>query len=52
VVLDGVTDPPPSGDAYFGQGSEQLSTVVELTEDQAVDLVIEFSNEDAVTLAG
>ena len=52
VVLDGVTDPPPLGDAFFGQGSEQISTVVELAEDQAVDLVIEFSNEDAVTLAG
>ncbi len=52
VVLDGVTAPPPLGDAFFGQGSEQMSTVVELAEDQVVDLVIEFSNEDAVTLAG
>ena len=39
VVLDGVTDPPPPGDAFFGQGSEQIATVVELREDQAVDVV-------------
>ena len=52
VVLDGVSDPPPPGDTFFGQGSEQMTAVVELVDDQPVDVVIELSNEGAVTLAG
>ena len=50
VALDGVSDPPPPGDAMFGQGSEQMSTTLELTEDTPVGLVIELSNEGAPTL--
>jgi len=43
VVLDGITERPPRGDAFFGLGSIEMSTEVELTAGQRVELIVEFS---------
>lgn len=47
IVLDGVTDPPPIGDALFGAGSEQIEATIELVAGKPVELTIELSNDDA-----
>jgi beta-glucosidase len=47
VVLDGVTNPPPPGDALFGAGSEQIEATIELVAGKPVELTIELSNDQA-----
>lgn len=47
VVVDGVTDPPPPGEAIFGMGSKQVEGVVDLRAGEPVELVIELANDDA-----
>ncbi|MCU1377199.1 MAG: beta-glucosidase [Acidimicrobiales bacterium] len=47
VVVDGVTDPPPPGQALFGMASEQIDGTVELVAGKPVELVIELSNDGA-----
>ncbi|MCU1374017.1 MAG: beta-glucosidase [Actinomycetia bacterium] len=47
VVVDGVTDPPPPGQALFGMGSEQVDGTIELEAGKPVELVIELSNQGA-----
>jgi len=43
VVLDGVANPPPPGGTdFFGMGSQDLVTVVQLSVGVPVDLVVEF----------
>jgi beta-glucosidase len=47
VVLDGVTSPPPAGDALFGAGSAQIEVTIDLVAGKPVELAVELSNESA-----
>ena len=47
VVLDGVTDPPPRGEALIGLVSEEITAGVELTAGEPVEVVVECSSEGA-----
>lgn len=42
VVLDGIAETPPRGEAFFGLGSVEQLAIVELEADRTVDVVIEF----------
>lgn len=42
VILDGITDPPPRGDAFFGMGSAERVVEIELDTTRAYDLVVEY----------
>lgn len=42
VVIDGITEPPPRGDAFFALGSVEVHAEVDLVAGQAVDLTVEF----------
>ena len=50
VVLDGLGQPLPSGEAFFGMGSEEITADVELVAGQPVDLLIEYASTDAMIL--
>lgn len=41
VVLDGVAEPPPPGDAYFGLGRQEVGVEVDLDAERGHDLVVE-----------
>jgi beta-glucosidase len=43
TVIDGFTDPPPRGDAFYGFGSVEVEAPVELVAGATVDVVIEHS---------
>src|SRR5205085_10343625 len=43
VVLDGVTDPPPAGDEFFGAGSQEIGADLDLTAGQTVAITVEFT---------
>ncbi len=52
VVLDGFTNhPPPGGNDFFGQASQDLVADVSLEKDVPVDLVVEYAFSDT-SLAG
>jgi beta-glucosidase len=52
VVLDGFTNrPPPGGNDFFGQASQDLVTDVHFEKDVPVDLVVEYAFTDT-SLAG
>jgi len=42
VVIDGVAERPPRGEAFFGYGSEELTATVDLQADVPVDVVVEY----------
>ena len=46
VIIDGIADPAPRGLEYFGNGSEEMSTTVELVAGQPHQLVVEFRRVD------
>ncbi|MDH3704759.1 MAG: glycoside hydrolase family 3 C-terminal domain-containing protein [Acidimicrobiia bacterium] len=50
VVVDGMTEPLPRGESFFGMGSVEATAGVELTAGQSVELVIEYSSTDAMLL--
>src|SRR5437763_1118607 len=52
AVPDGGTDRPPLGDEFFGAGSQELSTEVELTAGQALEIAVEFSTAGSGYLTG
>jgi beta-glucosidase len=52
VVLDGITTPPPPGEAFFGLGSSEIDATVELAENQTVDVVIEFTAVGGLSIRG
>jgi beta-glucosidase len=52
VVLDGITETPPRGDAFFGLGSIELDAEVELTQGQTVEVVVEFSAGSGTGIRG
>ncbi len=43
TVIDGFTDRPPRGTAYFGMGSIEVEAPVDLVAGRPVDVVLEFS---------
>ena len=43
TVLDGFTDPPPRGSAFFGMGSVEVGATVDLEAGRPVDVAVEFS---------
>ena len=47
VVLDGVTDPAPRGEEFFGQGSQEIAAMVDLTVGRTHEVVIEYSTRGA-----
>lgn len=52
VVLDATEGDYERGSAFFGMGSVEIPASIELEEGTPVEVVVEFSNRDAVLLAG
>ncbi len=52
IVLDGISEPPPQGEAFFGMGSIEIEAIVSLSADKPVELTVEFSSEKSVFLHG
>jgi beta-glucosidase len=52
VVLDGIADPPPSGEAFFGMGSIELEASLSLVDGEPVDLVVEYTSEHSSFMHG
>jgi beta-glucosidase len=52
VLIDGFTDPPPSGAGFFGLGSEEVRVEVELTAGTEVSVVVEYSAQLSHVLHG
>ncbi|MEQ8842816.1 MAG: glycoside hydrolase family 3 N-terminal domain-containing protein [Acidimicrobiales bacterium] len=52
VVIDATQGDVPSGTAYFGFGSAEIPGPLELRAGVPVEVVVEFSNRDAVLLGG
>ncbi len=52
VVLDGVTETLPRGEAFFGRGSIEIEATVELTAGQPVEMVVEFASDKGSFLQG
>jgi beta-glucosidase len=52
VVIDGVADPMGPGEEFFGFGSAERSSVVEMRAGEAVDVVLEWTSEGASFLGG
>jgi len=52
VLLDGVSDPPPPGQALSGLGSEEIAATVELVAGRPYQLVIEYSSRHTTVLRG
>ena len=52
VLLDGFTDPPPLGEAFFGMGSVEVEARVALVAGEAVEVVVEYSSADGAFLSG
>ena len=51
-VLDGITDPPGQGEAFFGLGSEEITAQVHLEAGEPVSIVVEYSSEGAFMFRG
>ena len=52
TLIDGISDPIPSGEAFFGLGSEEVSVPLVLNRGETVELVVEYSSEGSVALCG
>ena len=52
TLIDGITNPIPSGEAFFGLGSEEVSVPLKLNSGETVELVVEYSSEGSVSLCG
>jgi beta-glucosidase len=52
VVLDGITDPPPMGQEFFGLGSQEVEAAVALEAGTTVELVVEYSSQLSQFLHG
>jgi beta-glucosidase len=52
VLLDGVTDPPPVGESFFGLGSAEIAADVTTQAGRPIELVLEYSSEGAAVLRG
>ena len=51
-VIDGITDPPPPGEAFFGLGSAEMSAEVHLAAGHPVRITVEYSSEGAFMFRG
>ncbi len=51
-LLDGVTDPPPPGESFFGLGSAEIAATVDVAAGATVELVVEYSSEGSAVLRG
>jgi beta-glucosidase len=52
MVLDGVTDPPGPGTEFFGMASAELEATVELYAGAAVEVVVEFAEQNGFFMRG
>jgi beta-glucosidase len=52
VVLDGISDPPPPGQEFFGLGSQEVEAPVSLVAGTTVSLLLEYSAEHSQFLHG
>ncbi|MBC8195243.1 MAG: glycoside hydrolase family 3 protein [Acidimicrobiia bacterium] len=52
VILDGITDPPGRGEAFFGLGSDEITAELSLDEGVPVGIVVEYSSEGAFMFRG
>jgi len=52
TLIDGISDPLPSGEAFFGFGSEEASVPLMLNCEETVELVVEYSSEGSIFLCG
>jgi beta-glucosidase len=52
VVLDGIARPPGPGTEFFGMGSAELETTVDLVAGESVELVVEFAEQDGFFMRG
>ncbi len=52
VVVDASEGEVPPGTAYFGFGSDEIPGTVDLVAGTPVEVVVEYSNRDAVLLSG
>jgi beta-glucosidase len=52
VAIEGMDDPPPPGESFFGLGSAEMAVEVDVEAGQAVELVVEWSSEGSAVLRG
>ncbi len=52
LLLDGITDPPPRGSAFFGMGSEPMTHVMDMTAGTDYEIVAEYTTVDGVHHTG
>ncbi len=52
VVIDGITDPPPAGDEFFGLAGREMRAPVPMQRGQSVELTIESSTIGAAFFYG
>lgn len=52
VVIDGVANPPGAGESFFGMGSAEVSSDVELTAGKPVAVRIEYSSTGSAVVHG
>lgn len=52
VVLDGLADQPPKGEAFFGLGSIEMRATMPLSADVPVEIVIEFLGRPGTGIKG
>ncbi len=52
TVLDGITEPPGRGEAFFGIGSDEVSADLRLEAGVPVEVVVEYSSEGAFMFRG
>ncbi|MEE2768360.1 MAG: glycoside hydrolase family 3 C-terminal domain-containing protein [Actinomycetota bacterium] len=52
VIIDGIADPPPPGEAFFGLGSAEAFAPVALEAGQPVEVVVEYSSEGSIAMHG
>jgi len=52
VVLDGITEDPPKGEAFFGLGSIEMQAKVPLEAGQKVEVVVEFAAASGTGIRG
>ncbi len=51
-VLDGISDPPPAGQEFFGLGSQERQATVDLVAGTDVSIVLEWTSTGSVLLHG
>lgn len=52
VLLDGIADPPPPGEAFFNLGSSEVSTALELEAGRPVEILVEYVPHGAFLFRG